>query len=75
MANITIGCNIGSFNPYSLTVTNSGTLVGSDIELVISTTTATPISKQDILLALEAFEQFYSQSLGPGAEGQGAAPP
>lgn len=75
MANITIGVNVGHFNPYEITVTGSGTLVGSDIELVISTTTATPIAKEDILLALMAMTEFYQQSLGPGAEGQGAAPP
>lgn len=74
MANQTLGVNVGNYNPYSVTVTNSGTLVGSDIELVINLSTVT--SKEDILLALEyAFMAFYQQSPGPGQEQQGAAPP
>lgn len=75
MANITIGLNVADKNPYNMVVTGSGTLVSRDIELVISTTTATAISKEDILIALAMFTEFYQQSLGPGAEGMGAAPP
>lgn len=73
MANQTLGINVVDKNPYNITVTASGTLIGSDIELVVNLSTVT--SKEDILVALEQFILFYQQSLGPGAEGQGAAPP
>jgi hypothetical protein len=73
MANQTLGVNIGSFNPYAITVTASGTLVGSDIELVINLSTVK--SKQDVLLALLALTEFYQQSAGASQEQQGAAPP
>ncbi len=73
MANQTLGVNVGAFNPYQITVTNSGTLVGSDIELVVNLSTVK--SKMDVLLALEALTEFYQQSPGPGQEQQGAGPP
>ena len=74
MANQTLGVNIHQINPYQITVTNSGTLIGSDIELVINLSTVK--TKEDVMLALEyAFETFFSQSIGPGAIGTGAAPP
>lgn len=73
MANQTLGLNLRELNPYSVTVTANGTLVGADIELVLNLTTVK--SKMDVLLALIAFTEFYQQSLGPGAETMGAAPP
>lgn len=73
MANITLGLDYGAFNPYSVTVTNSGTLVGSDIELVIDKAAVT--SKMDVILALVALIQFYSESPTASQTGQGAAPP
>ena len=75
MANETIGLNLGKLNPYSVTVTGSGTLVSSDIELVYNLGATTPITKEDILLALDTFKQFIVQSLGPGAETMSAPPP
>ena len=36
MANQTAGINVQDDNPYNITVTNSGTLVGSDVELVVN---------------------------------------
>lgn len=75
MANQTIGINVKDKNPYTMTVTNSGTLIGSDIELVMNLSLATPLTKEDILIALDQFKLFYEQSLGPGAETMGAAPP
>lgn len=73
MANQTLGINVRALDPYSITVTASGTLIGSDIELVINRTTV--LSKMEVLLALMALTEFYQQSLGPGAETMGAAPP
>lgn len=73
MANQTTGVNVADLSPYGITVTASGTLVGNDIELVVNLSTVK--SKEEVLLALAAFKQFFEQSLGPGAEGQGAAPP
>ena len=73
MANQTLGVNLGQFNPYSVTVTGSGTLIGSDIELVVNLSTVP--SKQDVLLALLTLTEFYQQSAGAGQENQGAAPP
>ena len=75
MANETIGLNLGKVNPYNVTVTGSGTLVGSDIELVYNLGTTTPITKEDILRALDVFKLFIVQSLGPGAENTSAPPP
>lgn len=73
MANQTLGINLANLNPYSITVTGSGTLVGSPIELVIDLSVVK--SKMEVLLALMAYTEFYQQSLGPGAETMGAAPP
>ena len=39
MANQTAGINVQDDNPYNITVTNSGTLVGSDVELVVNLST------------------------------------
>lgn len=60
MANQTVGLNVQDTNPYNFTLTNSGTLVGSDIELVINLTNVT--SKEQVLLALEQFELIFTET-------------
>lgn len=58
MANQTLGINLVNVaEPYDITYTGSGTLVGSDIELVISDA-AGPPSKEQLLLALDQFKQY-----------------
>ena len=58
MANQTIGINVGVNNPYNFTLTASGTLVGSDIELVINLANVT--SKEQVLLALDQLEDIFA---------------
>lgn len=61
MANQTVGINVGVVNPYNFTLTASGTLVSSDIELVINLTNVT--SKEQVLLALDQFKLIFTETL------------
>ena len=60
MANQTIGLNVQNTNPYSATVTNSGTLIGNDIELVYNQ--ATVLSRNDLALIVRQFLLIIQQS-------------
>ncbi len=60
MANQTVGINVGVTTPYAYTVTASGTLIGSDMELVIDLTKFT--SKEQVLLGLDTLKQIFVQS-------------
>ena len=60
MANQTIGINIQDRNPYNITTTASGTLIGKDIELVVNLSTVT--SRQDVLTALDQFSEYFQSS-------------
>lgn len=62
MANQTAGINVQDRNPYNVTVTNSGTLIGSDVELVYNK--ATVLSRQDLLTAIEQLKVFVEQASG-----------
>jgi len=64
MANQTVGLNVQDTNPYNFTLTASGTLVGSDIELVINLSKVT--SKEQVLLALEQFELIFTETKAAG---------
>jgi len=60
MANQTIGLNVQNANPYSATVTNSGTLIANDIELVYNQ--ATVLSRNDLALIVRQFLYIIEQS-------------
>lgn len=62
MANQTIGKNVQDRNPYTFTVTNSGTLIGSDVELVYNQ--ATVLTRQDLLTIVEQFVLILQEN-GP----------
>ena len=64
MANQTAGINVQDRNPYNITVTNSGTLVGSDVELVYNQ--ATVLSRQDLITCTEMLLEFLQQASGTG---------
>jgi hypothetical protein len=64
MANQTVGINVGVTDPYNFTLTASGTLVGSAIELVIDLTKVT--SKEQVLLALDQFELIFTETKAAG---------
>ncbi len=64
MANQTVGLNVQDTNPYNFTLTTSGTLVGSDIELVINLSKVT--SKEQVLLALDQFELIFTETKPAG---------
>jgi hypothetical protein len=70
MANQTVGVNVQDTNPYNFTLTASGTLVGSDIELVINLTNVT--SKEQVLLALDQFKLIFTET---NAAQQAVLPP
>lgn len=56
MANQTAGINIQEDNPYQITVTNSGTLVGSDVELVYNQSTV--LSRNQLVRCIENLRDF-----------------
>ena len=64
MANQTAGINVQDRNPYNITVTNSGTLIGSDVELVYNQ--ATVLSRQDLITCVEQFLEFLNTASGTG---------
>lgn len=69
MANQTAGINVQDRNPYNITVTNSGTLIGNDVEVVYNQ--ATVLSKQDLATCIRQIllivEQgpFGNEQFGP----------
>jgi hypothetical protein len=58
MANQTVGINVVQANPYTYTLTASGTIISSDIELVINLTNVT--SKEQVLIALDMFKEIFT---------------
>jgi len=64
MANQTVGLNVQDRNPFNMTVTNSGTLISKDVELVYNQ--ATVITREDLLTALEQIKVFLEQASGSG---------
>lgn len=64
MANQTVGLNVQDRNPFNMTVTNSGTLISKDVELVYNQ--ATVITREDLLIALEQIKLFLEQASGSG---------
>jgi len=62
MANQTAGINVQDRNPYNITVTNSGTLIGSDVELVYNQ--ATVLSRQDLLTCVDQLVEFLQTASG-----------
>lgn len=62
MANQTVGLNIQDRNPYNMVVTNSGTLIGSDVELVYNQSTV--LTRQDLITAVEQILVFLEQASG-----------
>lgn len=56
MANQTAGINIQDDNPYNVTVTNSGTLVGSDVELVYNQSTV--LTRNQLVRCIENLMNF-----------------
>lgn len=69
MANQTIGWNIQDRNPYTFTVTGSGTLIGNDVELVYNQ--ATVLTRQDLLTIVEQMVLVLQES----AVASGFGPP
>ena len=69
MANQTAGINVQDDNPYNITVTNSGTLVGSDVELVYNQSTV--LTRNQLIRCIENLMNFvYTDSFtgfGPPA--------
>jgi hypothetical protein len=51
MAFNTRGINVGQNNPYQVVITNSGTSLGNDVEVVINL--ATVVAKEDAILCLK----------------------
>ena len=64
MANQTVGLNVQDRNPYNMTVTNSGTLISKDVELVYNQ--ATVITREDLLIAIDQIKAFVEQASGTG---------
>ncbi len=62
MAGKTAGVNVQDRNPYNVTVTQSGTLVGSDVEIVYNT--ATVLSNNDLITAVEVLLEFIQTAPG-----------
>ena len=69
MANQTAGINVQDRNPYNITVTGSGTLIGSDVEIVYNQTNV--LSKEDLatcirqILLLVEGGPFGNEQFGP----------
>lgn len=69
MANQTAGVNVQDRNPYNVVVTGSGTLIGSDVEIVYNQ--ATVLSKADLstcirqILAIVEQGPFGNEQFGP----------
>ena len=59
MANQTAGLNVQDKNPYNMTVTASGTLIGNDVELVYNQ--ATVLTRNDLVIAVEMLLEFVQQ--------------
>lgn len=64
MANQTAGINVQDKNPFNITVTNSGTLIGSDVELVYNQ--ATVLTRNDLIIAVQMLLEFLEQASGTG---------
>jgi hypothetical protein len=64
MAGKTAGINVQDRNPYNVTVTQSGTLVGSDVELVYNT--ATVLNNNDLITCVENLLEFLHTAPGAG---------
>ena len=64
MAGKTAGINVQDRNPYNVTVTQSGTLVGSDVEVVYNT--ATVLSNNDLVTCVENLLEFIRTAPGAG---------
>ncbi len=56
MANQTAGINVQDDNPYNITVTNSGTLIGSDVELVYNQSTV--LTRNQLVRCIENLMNF-----------------
>lgn len=69
MANQTAGINVQDDNPYNITVTGSGTLIGSDVELVYNQSTV--LTRNQLIRCIENLMNFvYTDSFtgfGPPA--------
>ncbi len=59
---ITIGGSLASPTPGLAVVSSTTVSTGKDIELVLNTWPATPVTKNQILLALRQLEDFLIQS-------------
>jgi hypothetical protein len=59
---ITIGGSLESLTPGMAVVSSTTVSTGKDIELVLNTWPATPVTKNQILLALRQLEDFLIQS-------------
>jgi len=59
---ITIGGALESTTPGMAVVASTTVSTGKDIELVLNTWPATPVTKNQILLALRQLEDFLIQS-------------
>ena len=59
MANQTVGLNVQDKNPYNMTVTGSGTLIGKDVELVYNQ--ATVLTRNDLVVAVQMLLEFVQQ--------------
>jgi hypothetical protein len=59
---ITIGGALESTTPGMAVVSSTTVSTGKDIELVLNTWPATPVTKNQILLALRQLEDFLIQS-------------
>ena len=59
---ITIGGSLESPTPGLAVVVSTTTTTGKDIELVLNTWPATPVTKSQILVALKQLEDFLLQS-------------
>ena len=59
---INIGGSLGSTTPGMAVVTSTTVSTGRDIELVLNTWPVTPVTKNQILLALRQLDDFFIQS-------------
>jgi hypothetical protein len=59
---ITIGGSLESLTPGMAVVSSTTVSTGKDIELVLNTWPATPVSKNQVLLALRQLEDFLLQA-------------
>ena len=59
---ITIGGSLESPTPGMAVVSSTTVSTGKDIEVVLNTWPATPVTKTQVLLALKHLEDFFLQS-------------